>query len=60
MTNVTGAAVMTEADPQAAVLAKLAAIIAPNIKVEDVQTALTVFVALAARGWIGLRYVHRF
>ncbi|MFA6141259.1 MAG: hypothetical protein WC684_11090 [Hyphomicrobium sp.] len=46
MTHVTGAAVMTEADPQAAVLAKLAAIIAPNIKVEDVQTALTVFVAL--------------
>ena len=46
MTNVTGAAVMTEADPQAAVLAKLAAIIAPNIKVEDVQTALTVFIAL--------------
>ena len=46
MTDVTGAAVMTEADPQAAVLAKLAAIIAPNIKVEDVQTALTVFVAL--------------
>lgn len=46
ITNVTGAAVMTEADPQAAVLAKLAAIIAPNIKVEDVQTALTVFVAL--------------
>ena len=46
MTNVTGAAVMTEADPQAAVLAKLAAIISPNIKVEDVQTALTVFVAL--------------
>jgi hypothetical protein len=46
MTHVTGAAVMTEADPQAAVLAKLAAIIAPNIKVEDVQTALTVFIAL--------------
>jgi hypothetical protein len=46
MTHVTGAAVMTEADPQAAVLTKLAAIIAPNIKVEDVQTALTVFVAL--------------
>jgi hypothetical protein len=46
MTNVTGAAVMTEADPQAAVLAKLAAIIAPSIKVEDVQTALTVFIAL--------------
>jgi hypothetical protein len=46
MTNVNGHAVMTEADPQAAVLAKLAAIIAPNIKIEDVQTALTVFVAL--------------
>ena len=46
MTNVTGAAVMTEADPQAAVLAKLAAIISPSIKVEDVQTALTVFIAL--------------
>jgi hypothetical protein len=46
MSHVTGTAVMTEADPQAAVLAKLAAIIAPNIKVEDVQTALTVFVAL--------------
>jgi len=46
MTNVTGAAVMTEADPQAAVLAKLAALIAPNIKIEDVQTALTVFIAL--------------
>jgi hypothetical protein len=46
MTNVTGHAVMTEADPQAAVLAKLAAIVAPSIKVEDVQTALTVFIAL--------------
>jgi len=46
MTHVTGTAVMTEADPQAAVLAKLAALVAPNIKIEDVQTALTVFVAL--------------
>lgn len=46
MANVTGAAVMSEADPQAAVLAKLAALIAPSIKVEDVQTALTVFIAL--------------
>jgi hypothetical protein len=46
MTHVTGTAVMSVADPQAAVLAKLAAIIAPNIKVEDVQTALTVFIAL--------------
>ena len=41
-----GATVMSEADPQAAVLAKLAALIAPNVKVEDVQTALTVFIAL--------------
>lgn len=46
MTNVTGSMVMSEADPQAAVLAKLAAFILPSIKVEDVQTALTVFVAL--------------
>ncbi len=46
MTHVTGTAVMSEADPQAAVLAKLAAIVAPSIKVEDVQTALTVFIAL--------------
>ncbi len=41
-----GATVMSEADPQAAVLAKLAALIAPDVKVEDVQTALTVFIAL--------------
>ena len=41
-----GHAVMSEGDPQAAVLAKLAALIAPSVKVEDVQTALTVFVAL--------------
>lgn len=46
MVNVNGHAVMTEADPQAAVLAKLAALIAPSVKVEDVQTALTVFIAL--------------
>jgi hypothetical protein len=41
-----GATVMSEADPQAAVLAKLAAVLAPTIKLEDVQTALTVFIAL--------------
>ena len=41
-----GATVMSEADPQAAVLAKLAAVLAPSIRVEDVQTALTVFIAL--------------
>lgn len=46
MANVNGHAVMTEGDPQAVVLAKLAALIAPSVKVEDVQTALTVFIAL--------------
>jgi hypothetical protein len=38
--------VVAEADPQAAVLAKLAGILTPSIKVEDVQTGLAVFVAL--------------
>jgi len=41
-----GETVMSEADPQAAVLAKLAGVLAPTIKVEDVQTALTVFIAM--------------
>jgi hypothetical protein len=41
-----GETVMSEADPQAAVLAKLAGVLAPSIKIEDVQTALTVFIAL--------------
>lgn len=42
-----GGSVMAEADPQAAVLAKLAGTItAWDLKVDDVQTALTVFVAL--------------
>ncbi len=34
------------ADPQAAVLAKLATFIKADVKVEDVQTALTIFIAL--------------
>ena len=46
MSNVKGVTVMSEADPQAAVLAKLAIIVMPSIKVDDVQTALTVFIAL--------------
>ncbi len=46
MSNVKGATVMSEADPQAAVLTKLAALLAPSVKIEDVQTALTVFIAL--------------
>lgn len=37
---------MAEADPQAAVLTKLVATFIPSLKVEDVQTALTIFVAL--------------
>jgi hypothetical protein len=38
--------VLTEADPQSAVLAHLAGVVMPGIKVSDIQTALTVFVAL--------------
>lgn len=43
-----GANAMAEADPQAAVLAKLASMVLPgvNVKTEDVQTALAVFVAI--------------
>ncbi len=41
-----GTAMMSEADPQAAVLSKLAAFVGFGIKVEDMQTALTIFVAL--------------
>ena len=39
-------AVMAEADPQAAVLTKLAGIFVPSLTVEDIQTALTIFIAL--------------
>ncbi len=42
----TGHTVMSEADPQAAVLSKLISALGLTMKVEDVQTALTVFVAL--------------
>ncbi len=41
-----GVSVMSEADPQAVVLAKLSGLLFANIKVEDVQMALTIFVAL--------------
>jgi hypothetical protein len=41
-----GGTVMAEADPQAAVLTKLAAIFLPGMNVEDVQTGLTIFIAL--------------
>jgi len=46
LATATGTTVMSEADPQAAVLAKLAGVLAPSVKIEDVQTALTVFIAL--------------
>ncbi len=42
----TRATVMSEADPQAAVLAKLGTIFGLSLKTEDVQTGLTVFIAL--------------
>jgi hypothetical protein len=38
--------VMAEADPQAAVLTKLAGVFLPSMTVQDMQTALTVFIAL--------------
>lgn len=41
-----GGSVMAEADPQAAVLAKLASALGLTVKIEDMQTALAVFVAL--------------
>jgi hypothetical protein len=41
-----GANAGSDADPQAAVLAKLASMVLPGIKTEDVQTALAVFVAV--------------
>ncbi len=46
LSKASGTTVMSEADPQAAVLAKLAGVLAPSVKIEDVQTALTVFIAL--------------
>lgn len=41
-----GGTFMAEADPQAAVLAKLAGLLFPGVKVEDVQTAMAIFIAL--------------
>lgn len=42
-----GTALMSEADPQAAVLSKLVSFVgAGSIKVEDMQTALTIFIAM--------------
>ncbi len=44
----------SSADPQAAVLTKLAGIFLPGVKVEDVQTALTIFIALLLEVGSGL------
>ena len=41
-----GSAALTDADPQAKALASLATIVLPNIKIDHVQTAMAVFVAL--------------
>jgi hypothetical protein len=41
-----GTPALSEADPQAKVLTELAAIVFPNVKIDDVQMALTVFIAL--------------
>ena len=46
LAQATGASAMSDADPQAAVLAKLVSLVAPGTKVEDVQTALTIMVAV--------------
>ena len=49
-----GSSVMSDADPQAAVLSKLAQFVGFNVKVEDMQTTLTIFVALLLEVGSGL------
>lgn len=46
LSKVDSGSVMAEADPQAAVLTKLASIFVPSLTVEDIQTGLTIFIAL--------------
>lgn len=46
LAKIDSGSVMAEADPQAAVLTKLAGIFMPSTTVEDMQTALTIFIAL--------------
>lgn len=41
-----GATALTEADPQAAMLAKIGNLVFADVKVDDVQMALTIFIAL--------------
>jgi len=44
----------TSSDPQAAVLTKLAGVFIPGVKMEDIQTALTIFIALLLEVGSGL------
>lgn len=44
----------SSADPQAAVLTKLAGVFLPGVKMEDIQTALTIFIALLLEVGSGL------
>jgi hypothetical protein len=46
LTATEGTSAMTDADPQAKVLTELAAAFIPGVKIENVQMALTIFVAL--------------
>ncbi len=46
LAKVDAGSVMAEADPQAAVLTKLAGIFVPGLTVEDMQTTLTIFIAV--------------
>jgi hypothetical protein len=50
----TRSTVLSEADPQAAVLAKVASIFGLSMKTEDVQTALTIFIAVLLEVGSGL------
>jgi hypothetical protein len=46
LAQASGVSAMSDVDPQAAVLAKLVSIVVPGTKVEDVQTALIIMVAV--------------
>jgi len=46
LASAAGNPVLSEADPQAKVLTEIAALAFPNVKIDDVQMALTIFVAL--------------
>lgn len=46
LAGMAGVTISAQADPQAAVLTKLAGLVIPGVKLEDVQTAMAVFIAL--------------